>query len=139
MGKSVSGTEPGQRQLNGPQTTGRGYRNLSKPQHEMTRDDDVAVPMRDGVHLFADIFRHDPDGSRGRVAAASQSHHARGGHLRFVRRRDPSWPREGTRLEPDDFSPNRHRSTFLLEHDLFQKPMSTLGPSPRAGFFGIML
>jgi predicted acyl esterase len=55
MGKSVSGTEPGQRQLNGPQTTGRGYRNLSKPQHEMTRDDDVAVPMRDGVHLLADM------------------------------------------------------------------------------------
>ena len=27
----VSGTEPGQRQLNGPQTTGREYRNLSVP------------------------------------------------------------------------------------------------------------
>jgi CubicO group peptidase (beta-lactamase class C family) len=57
MGKSVSGTEPGQRQLNGPQTSGRDYRNLSKPQHEITREDDMAVPMRDGVQLLADVFR----------------------------------------------------------------------------------
>jgi hypothetical protein len=48
MDKSVSGTEPGQRQLNGPQTTGRDYRNLSKPQYAIARDDDVMVPMRDG-------------------------------------------------------------------------------------------
>ena len=57
MDKSVSGTEPGQRQLNGPQTTGRDYRNLSKPQYAITRDDDVMAPMRDGVNLLADIFR----------------------------------------------------------------------------------
>jgi hypothetical protein len=56
MGKSVSGTEPGQRQLNGPQTSGRDYRNLSKPQYETTRDDDVAVPMRDGVHCSRMFF-----------------------------------------------------------------------------------
>jgi predicted acyl esterase len=56
MVKSVSGTEPGQRQLNGPQTSGREYRNLSTPTHEITRDDDVAVPMRDGVQLLADVF-----------------------------------------------------------------------------------
>ena len=61
MGKSVSGTEPGQRQLNGPQTSGRDYRNLSRPQYGMTREDDVAVPMRDGVQLLADVFR--PAGS----------------------------------------------------------------------------
>ena len=53
MVKSVSGTEPGQRQLNGPQTSGREYRNLSTPTHEITRDDDVAVPMRDGVNTWA--------------------------------------------------------------------------------------
>ena len=27
----------------------------------------------------------------------------------------------------------------MVEHDLFRKPVSTLGSSPRAGFFGIML
>jgi hypothetical protein len=27
----------------------------------------------------------------------------------------------------------------LFEHDLFRKPVSTLGSSPRASFFGIML
>jgi hypothetical protein len=37
MDKSVSGTEPGQRQLNGPQTTGREYRNLSKPHYAIAR------------------------------------------------------------------------------------------------------
>lgn len=50
-----SGIDPGQRRLNGPQTTGREYRNLSQPTHAMTRDDDVAVPMRDGVMLLADV------------------------------------------------------------------------------------
>ena len=54
---SASGLEPGQRRLNGPQTTGRNYRNLSLPTHGMTRDDDVPVPMRDGVNLLADVHR----------------------------------------------------------------------------------
>jgi hypothetical protein len=31
------------------------------------------------------------------------------------------------------------KTSLLLEHDLFRKPVSTLGSSPRAGFFGIML
>lgn len=53
----VSGIDPGQRQLNGPQTSGRSYRNLSAPTHAFTRDDDVAVPMRDGVDLMADVYR----------------------------------------------------------------------------------
>src|SRR5690349_14094821 len=57
MSASIAGTEPGQRQLNGPQTSGRDYRNLSAPRHAMTRDDDVAVPMRDGITLLADIHR----------------------------------------------------------------------------------
>jgi hypothetical protein len=48
-----SGIEPGQRRLNGPQTTGREYHNLSQPIHAMAHDDDVAVPMRDGVTLLA--------------------------------------------------------------------------------------
>jgi predicted acyl esterase len=54
---SIAGTEPGQRQLNGPQTTGRTYRNLSAPDFTMARDDNVAVPMRDGVTLLADVYR----------------------------------------------------------------------------------
>ena len=53
----ASGIEPGQRRLNGPQTTGRNYRNLSQPTHTMTRDDDVPVPMRDGINLLADVHR----------------------------------------------------------------------------------
>ena len=53
----VSGIEPGQRRLNGPQTTGRDYRNLSQPTHTMAEDDDVSVPMRDGINLLADVRR----------------------------------------------------------------------------------
>jgi uncharacterized protein len=54
---AASGLEAGQRHLNGPQTTGRDYRDLSVPTHVMTRDEDVAVPMRDGVNLMADVHR----------------------------------------------------------------------------------
>ncbi|TGD86563.1 CocE/NonD family hydrolase [Mycolicibacterium sp. CH28] len=57
---SVSGTEVGQRPLNGPQTTGREYRNLSTADHGTTTDVNVAIPMRDGITLLADIHR--PDG-----------------------------------------------------------------------------
>ena len=71
MGKSVSGTESDQRKLNGPQTSGRDYRNLSKPQHEVTREDDVAVPMRDGVQLLADVFRPTTPGRYPVLIAAS--------------------------------------------------------------------
>jgi predicted acyl esterase len=53
----ASGIEPGQRYLNGPQTTGREYRNLSQPTHAVAEDDDVAVPMRDGVTLLTDVHR----------------------------------------------------------------------------------
>jgi uncharacterized protein len=57
MTAKVSGTEPGQRQLNGPQTSGRTYRNLSPPDLDVVRDDDVKAPMRDGVNLLADVHR----------------------------------------------------------------------------------
>lgn len=53
----ISGTDPGQRQLNGPQTTGRTYRNLSQPIYTVTRDNDVRASMRDGVDLLADVHR----------------------------------------------------------------------------------
>src|SRR6195952_2992935 len=71
VSKTVSGIEPGQRQLNGPQTSGREYRNLSRPEHETTRDDDVAVPMRDGVQLLADVFRPAAPGRYPVLIAAS--------------------------------------------------------------------
>jgi uncharacterized protein len=67
----IAGTEPGQRQLNGPQTTGRIYRNLSPAAHEMARDDDVAVPMRDGVELLADVHRPATPGRYPVLIAAS--------------------------------------------------------------------
>jgi len=71
MHASISGTEPGQRQLNGPQTTGRTYRNLSAPEYAMARDDDVAVPMRDGVTLLADVHRPATPGRYPVLIAAS--------------------------------------------------------------------
>ena len=71
MAVPASGTEPGQRQLNGPQTTGREYRNLSKPRYDMARDDDVAVPMRDGINLMADVHRPATPGKYPVLIAAS--------------------------------------------------------------------
>lgn len=67
----AAGTEPGQRQLNGPQTTGRSYADLSEPIHRMTRDDDVAVPMRDGAKLLADVHRPDDTGRFPALVSAS--------------------------------------------------------------------
>jgi uncharacterized protein len=67
----ASGIEPGQRRLNGPQTTGRDYRNLSEPKHAMTRDDDVPVPMRDGINLLADVHRPAEPGRYPVLIAAS--------------------------------------------------------------------
>lgn len=67
----TAGFEPGQRRLNGPQTTGRVYRNLSKPAYTATRDDDVRVPMRDGVDLLADVHRPAEPGRYPVLIAAS--------------------------------------------------------------------
>ncbi len=67
----VAGVEPGQRRLNGPQTTGREYRNLSEPGHRMRCDQDVAVAMRDGIELLADVHRPDGDGRFPALIAAS--------------------------------------------------------------------
>ena len=66
-----SGIEPGQRRLNGPQTTGREYRNLSHPSHAMAQDDDIAVPMRDGINLLADVHRPAEPGQYPVLVAAS--------------------------------------------------------------------
>ena len=66
-----SGIEPGQRRLNGPQTTGREYRNLSQHTHTMAHDDDVTVPIRDWVMLLADVDRPAEPGRYPVLVAAS--------------------------------------------------------------------
>ncbi|WP_205874806.1 CocE/NonD family hydrolase [Mycobacterium camsae] len=57
--------------LNGPQTTGRDYRNLSEPQYGCRRDNNVPVAMRDGVTLLADVHRPDSQGRFPALLAAS--------------------------------------------------------------------
>lgn len=57
--------------LNGPQTTGREYRNLSAPEHGIRHDINVAVPVRDGVSLMADVHRPDASGRFPALVAAS--------------------------------------------------------------------
>jgi putative CocE/NonD family hydrolase len=60
-----------QNRLNGPQTTGRDYRNLSDPEHDIRHDVNVEVAMRDGVSLLADVHRPDADGRFPALIAAS--------------------------------------------------------------------
>ncbi|MGH7292580.1 MAG: CocE/NonD family hydrolase, partial [Myxococcota bacterium] len=57
--------------LNGPQTTGRAYRNLSVPTHSIRHDDNLTIAMRDGVDLLADVHRPDADGRFPALIAAS--------------------------------------------------------------------
>jgi putative CocE/NonD family hydrolase len=57
----AAGTEHGERRLNGPQTSGRDYRNLSEPGYDIIRDENVAITLRDGTVLFADVLRPDSD------------------------------------------------------------------------------
>lgn len=67
----AAGFEAGERHLNGPQTTGRSYRNLSEATHAMACDEDVRVPMRDGVDLLADVHRPAEPGRYPVLVAAS--------------------------------------------------------------------
>jgi putative CocE/NonD family hydrolase len=60
--QQVAGTEAGQRQLNGPQTTGRDYRNLSQPEFGTRRTNNVGIAVRDGTLLLADLFQPDAEG-----------------------------------------------------------------------------
>ncbi|WP_454560863.1 CocE/NonD family hydrolase [Mycobacterium haemophilum] len=57
--------------LNGPQTTGRTYRNLSEPQYTSRSDNNTAITMRDGTELLADVHRPDSDGRFPALLAAS--------------------------------------------------------------------
>ncbi len=59
------------RTLNGPQTTGRQYRNLSEPQYASRSDINTSIAMRDGTTLLADIHRPDSDGRFPALLAAS--------------------------------------------------------------------
>ncbi len=54
MSNRVSGIERGKRKLNGVQTTGREYNNLSEPHFEIRRTNNVAIVMRDHTTLMTD-------------------------------------------------------------------------------------
>jgi hypothetical protein len=54
----ASGIEPGQRRLNGPQTTGRDYRNVSQPTHNATES---VLPL--GCACASEARPHDKDGN----------------------------------------------------------------------------
>jgi len=57
--------------LNGPQTTGREYRNLSEPRYTSRSDINATVTVRDGTTLLADIHRPDSEGRFPALLAAS--------------------------------------------------------------------
>ncbi|KQH75533.1 peptidase S15 [Mycobacterium gordonae] len=57
--------------LNGPQTTGREYRNLSEPRHRRRSENNLPATMRDGVTLLADVHRPDAQGRFPALLAAS--------------------------------------------------------------------
>lgn len=57
--------------LNGPQTTGRQYRNLSEPRYTVRTDANAAITVRDGTTLLADVHRPDSDGRFPALLAAS--------------------------------------------------------------------
>ncbi|CAN5460261.1 CocE/NonD family hydrolase [soil metagenome] len=58
-------------QLNGPQTTGREYTDLSEPHHRSRRENNVAIAMRDGITLLADVHRPHEEGRYPALIAAS--------------------------------------------------------------------
>lgn len=62
MSTHVSGLGPGERRLNGPQTTGREYSGLSTPDYTIRRTDDCEILVRDGVTLLADLYQPDAEG-----------------------------------------------------------------------------
>lgn len=60
-----------QQPLNGPQTTGRQYRNLSQPQYAKRTEPNAEVTVRDGTVLLADIHRPASPGRFPALIAAS--------------------------------------------------------------------
>ncbi|MCU1346864.1 MAG: peptidase, partial [Acidimicrobiia bacterium] len=63
--------QPDTTHLNGLQTTGREYRNLSSVAHTMQRDLDQRVPLRDGGFLLGDVYRPVEGGRYPVLVAAS--------------------------------------------------------------------
>jgi len=51
-----------ERRLNGPQTTGRTYRNLSEPIYQIREERNVEAVMRDGTRLLVDVLCPDAGG-----------------------------------------------------------------------------
>jgi putative CocE/NonD family hydrolase len=71
-GQPVDSTgQPDTSRFNGLQTSGRTYRNLSGAEHAMTRDVDVAVPVRDAGRLLCDVYRPETKGRYPVLIAAS--------------------------------------------------------------------
>lgn len=62
MKRRAAGTDPGERHLNGPQTTGREFANLSQPEFDIRQTNNVGITVRDGVVLMADLFQPDAEG-----------------------------------------------------------------------------
>ena len=62
MARRAAGIGPGERHLNGAQTTGRTFMNLSQPEFETRQTNNIGVPVRDGVVLMADLFQPDAEG-----------------------------------------------------------------------------
>jgi uncharacterized protein len=62
MTGQIAGTGAGERHLNGPQTTGRDYRNLSAPFFGIRRTNNVSIAVRDGTVLLADLLQPDGEG-----------------------------------------------------------------------------
>lgn len=62
MTSKISGIDPGQRTLNGIQTTDRRFRYLSEPQFDIAPALDIPILLRDGVELLSDIYRPTADG-----------------------------------------------------------------------------
>jgi uncharacterized protein len=67
----TSGIKEGQRRLNGPQTTGRDYHNLSEARFAMKQSRNIKIPMRDGTILLVDIWRPKARGAFPALLAAS--------------------------------------------------------------------
>jgi predicted acyl esterase len=64
-------TDVALQQLNGPQTTGRDFRNLSESENGIRHDVNLTAPMRDGITLMADVHRPDGNGRFPALIAAS--------------------------------------------------------------------
>jgi uncharacterized protein len=64
-------TQPDTSRLNGLQTSGRSYRNLSAAEHAMQREVDQKVPLRDDGYLLADVYRPEAAGRFPVLIAAS--------------------------------------------------------------------